>query len=305
MINKVFSNLLTNADGKKRAHVTLKKLDTLWFNTGSLCNISCKGCYIESSPTNKKIEYITLNDVKHYIEQILDLNLGTKLIGFTGGEPFLNPSIIDILDFTLVKNFKVLLLTNAMKPMINKSSKLIQIKNKKNLTIRVSMDHYTAAQHELIRGKNSWIPLINGLKWLHQKNFNIDLACRILEGENELDMRKGFQELIKKLSLNIDAFNPSNLVIFPEMKINALTPEISEDCWSVIDKSKDTVMCSNSRMVVKKRDNPKPVILSCTLITNDKDFELGNNFKTAKDTTYLKHPYCSQFCVLGNSKCAI
>ena len=29
------------------AHVALKQLDTLWFNTGTLCNITCRNCYIE------------------------------------------------------------------------------------------------------------------------------------------------------------------------------------------------------------------------------------------------------------------
>ena len=29
------------AGGEPRAHVSLKKLETLWFNTGTLCNIAC------------------------------------------------------------------------------------------------------------------------------------------------------------------------------------------------------------------------------------------------------------------------
>ena len=36
------------ADGSVRAKVTLKELDTLWFNTGTLCNLTCINCYIES-----------------------------------------------------------------------------------------------------------------------------------------------------------------------------------------------------------------------------------------------------------------
>ena len=47
------------AKGEERAQVPLSQLDTLWFNTGTLCNIECVNCYIESSPTNDRLSYIT------------------------------------------------------------------------------------------------------------------------------------------------------------------------------------------------------------------------------------------------------
>ena len=40
----------TIAKGERRAQVALKSLDTLWFNTGTLCNLTCQHCYIESRP---------------------------------------------------------------------------------------------------------------------------------------------------------------------------------------------------------------------------------------------------------------
>jgi len=48
------------AKGEPRATVPLMKATTLWFNTGTLCNIECKRCYIESSPTNDQLVYITV-----------------------------------------------------------------------------------------------------------------------------------------------------------------------------------------------------------------------------------------------------
>ena len=45
-------------------------------------------------------------------------------------------------------------------------------------------------------------------------------------------------------------------------------------------------------------------ILACTLVTKHKDFELGKNLKSADKKVYLNHPFCSQFCVLGNSSCS-
>ena len=40
------------ATGENRAEVSLQSLETLWINTGTLCNIACVNCYIESSPSN-------------------------------------------------------------------------------------------------------------------------------------------------------------------------------------------------------------------------------------------------------------
>ena len=42
------------ADGEERARVALTRLETLWFNTGTLCNLECANCYIESSPRNDR-----------------------------------------------------------------------------------------------------------------------------------------------------------------------------------------------------------------------------------------------------------
>ena len=46
-----FRDPLITAKGERRAHVALARLETLWFNTGTLCNLTCKNCYIERQRT--------------------------------------------------------------------------------------------------------------------------------------------------------------------------------------------------------------------------------------------------------------
>jgi len=58
------------ADGQKRAVVALTHLTTLWFNTGSLCNITCVNCYMDSSPKNDALAYITLDEMRAYLDEI-------------------------------------------------------------------------------------------------------------------------------------------------------------------------------------------------------------------------------------------
>src|SRR4029453_13287257 len=88
-----FRDPLLTAKGEKRAHIALRSLDTLWFNTGTLCNLTCHHCYIESSPKNDRLAYLTAAENREYLGEIEQLHRGTGLTGFTGGEPFMNPEL--------------------------------------------------------------------------------------------------------------------------------------------------------------------------------------------------------------------
>lgn len=48
-----FKDPLRTATGEPRASVALKQLATLWVNTGTQCNITCRNCYIELSPAQR------------------------------------------------------------------------------------------------------------------------------------------------------------------------------------------------------------------------------------------------------------
>src|SRR5262245_29528546 len=105
------------AEHQPRASVALDRLETLWINTGTLCNITCQNCYIESSPTNDRLVYITAAEAAAYFDEIVALKLGTREIAFTGGEPFMNPHLLSMLEDALLRGFETLVLTNAMQPM--------------------------------------------------------------------------------------------------------------------------------------------------------------------------------------------
>src|SRR5258708_25802832 len=99
------------ARGERRAWVALGSIDTLWFNTGTLCNLTCRHCYIESSPRNDRLVYLSVSEIAEYLIEIENLGLGTKLIGLTGGEPFMNPALAAMLDLVLARRFRGLVLT--------------------------------------------------------------------------------------------------------------------------------------------------------------------------------------------------
>jgi len=298
-----FKDQKVTADGSNRAFIEARNIKTLWFNTGTLCNIECKNCYIESSPKNDRLVYLTFEEVKSFIDEALDKNLGTNEIGFTGGEPFMNKDIMKMIDYSLNKNFKVLVLSNAMKPMLNRTKELIKL-NHSNLTIRVSIDHYEKEKHEEIRGKNTYDVMLQGLKWLNENNFNYTLATRLLWDEKEEDLRKNFGAFIKNNNLRLDSNSPKQLVTFAEMDEKIDTPEITTSCWDILKKDPNDVMCSWSRMVVRKKNSKSPSVIACTLLPYADEFDLGETLTNSLQKIYLNHKHCSKFCVLGGSSCS-
>lgn len=303
LLDKKFNDPFITADGNKRAFIEAKKINTLWFNTGTLCNIECKNCYIESSPKNDRLVYLTFDEVKLFIDEAIDNNLKTKEIGFTGGEPFMNKDILKMVDYALEKKFKVLILSNAMKPMLNKKEELLKLRHP-NLTIRVSIDHYNKTKHEEVRGKGTYEVMMKGLNWLSKNNFNFALATRLLWDESENNLRQNFQEFINTYQLNLDAYSKEQLVTFAEMDEKIDTPEITTDCWGILNKDPNDIMCSWSRMVVKKKGSKKPSVIACTLLPYDEEFDLGESLTNSLQKIYLNHKHCSKFCVLGGSSCS-
>ena len=301
-----FQDPFVTATGERRARVELRSLDTLWFNTGTLCNLACKHCYIESSPKNDRLVYLRAAEVEEYLDEIDNLGLGTRLIGFTGGEPFMNRELPAMLAAALNRGFRALVLTNAMKPMHKVKPLLLALHCRwgERLQVRVSLDHYGRAVHEAERGRRSWQPTIDGLRWLAANGFSPSVASRRLSGESEADIRRGFARLFGELGLAIDADDPVALTVFPEMDPASDVPEITDACWDLLGKSPSQVMCSSSRMVVKFKGAARPTVIACTLLPYDPRFDLGATLADADGPVPLNHPHCAKFCVLGGGACS-
>jgi len=310
-----FSDPDVTAKGEQRATVPFDRLETLWINTGTLCNITCGNCYIESSPTNDRLAYITAAEVAPYLVEARAAQ--TREIGFTGGEPFMNPEFVAMLEAALAAGFDVLVLTNAMQPMQRRhiQGELLKLKGTfgDKLTLRVSLDHHTKALHETERGANTWDRAIAGMDWLDANGFRMTIAGRTCWGEDEVQARVGYERLIAEHGWRVNARDRNQLILFPEMSPVADVPEITTACWGLLGKNPSEVMCSSSRMVVKRKGAGHAVVLPCTLLPYDIAFEMGATLEEAAaadggmfadGAVKLCHPYCAKFCVLGGGSCS-
>ena len=296
------------AKGEPRASVPLMKATTLWFNTGTLCNIECVNCYIESSPENDRLVYITRDEVVDYLDQIVERDWPVQEIAFTGGEPFMNPHMIDITEACLERGYEVLILTNAMRPMMRPKMQegilRLDAAYPGKMTLRISLDHFRSDLHDEERGKGSYDRTIEGMAWLRDNGVKMAVAGRTLWGDTDADSRAGYAALFAEHGFEIDALNPGDTVLFPEMDESVDVPEITTACWGILNKSPREVMCSSSRMVVKRKGADSPTVLACTLLPYDPQFELGKTLEEAEADVKLNHPHCAKFCVLGGASCS-
>jgi len=305
---KKFQNPDLTAAGEKRARVHFKDLKTLWFFTGSLCNIECINCYIDSSPTADHFIYLAPQDMAPYLDEVEALGYGQIEIAFTGGEPYMNPHIIRLSEMALERGHSLLVLTNAMKPMmrprIQKGLLDLHKRFGNTMTLRISLDHYAQAHHDHERGVRSFSAALSGLNWLSDNGFNINIAGRTIWNESEEKSRKGYADLIMKNGWNIDTTDTKQLVLFPEMDEQVDVPEITTACWGILGVSPNDIMCSSSRMVVRRKGAKQASVLACTLLWDDDQFELGTSLRGARAPIKLNHPHCAKFCVLGGASCS-
>jgi hypothetical protein len=303
--NAKFSDPLITAKGETRASVAWAGLKTLWFNTGTLCNITCANCYIDSSPTNDRLVYLTRADVEPYLDELTQ----PAEIGITGGEPFMAPEIIAIMDAALSRGHTLLVLTNAMRPMMRPRVQAgltdLAARYPGRMTLRVSLDSHDAATHDAERGQGAFSEACNGLSWLASNNIPLALAGRKALHEDEPAAREGYRALIASLGLALDAADPRQLVLFPEMIARADPPEITTACWGILNKAPDSIMCASQRMVVRRKGAAAPRVLACTLLVDDPAFDLGATLAEATAApVQLNHPWCASFCVLGGASCS-
>ena len=255
-----------------------------------------------SNRARPPLAYITTAEVTAYLDEIAADGLEQE-IGFTGGEPFLE--MIDILEATLSRSFRALVLTNAMRPLAKMRTGCCGCAN------HTAMSGYTRFCRPLRtntprkeRGPRSWEPAIAGLTWLSE-NGQINVAGRTFWDEDEASLRAGYGRLFSKIGLAIDPQNPVDLVLFPEMDEMADVPEITTACWGILDVSPDAMMCASSRMVLKRRGTDKTIVVPCTLLPYDERFEMGETLAEAAADVALNHPHCAKFCVLGGGACGI
>ena len=285
MINTA-TDLLT-LKGEPRGYIDFSVFKQLWIHTGTVCNLNCPNCFEESSPQSKRLQTITLEEIRPCLYEAK--NQGVQSFGFTGGEPFMNPHFLSILEQAL-DLAPCLVLTNATKPLKHFLPRLAELapEKKQRLTFRVSIDSPDQAIHDANRGNGSFNLAWTHLYQLHQSGFPIAIARQMQTNEDTHATNQAFHALFQQYDL------PQNttVVAFPDLQ-RTQTPEISESCMTTYHtaQTRANFMCATSRMLVKKNNTLS--LYACTLVDNHDFYNYGNNLEQAlQKRTMLKHHRC-------------
>ena len=293
------NNWLFTSQDEKRGYIQPQLLHELWFHTGTACNLRCPFCLEGSKPGDDRLQFLTLDDAKTFIDEAVEM--GVSKFSFTGGEPFVNPHFIPILDYAL--NFRpCLVLTNATEPLMNQFAKIKPFISKPNaLSFRISLDHPDPQKHDESRGKGNFKKALDTLGRLYHEGFGVSIARLMLAGEDSSAVDKAYAPFFRKAGVPVDM----TIIKFPEFhKPGSMqqVPEITESCMTsyLSVSQRDGFMCNYSKMIVKQ--GGECGVYACTLVDDDSAYNLGRTLQEAmSERVMLKHHRCYSCFAYGAS----
>jgi molybdenum cofactor biosynthesis enzyme MoaA len=269
--------------------VRLAHLDDLWFQVGgTLCNLECRHCFISCSPHNRSFGFLDLATIRCRLEE--SVPLGVKEYYFTGGEPFLNPEMPAILELTLQYG-PATVLTNAT---VFKDAWLERLRRAEDaspysLEFRVSIDGYTAADNDPIRGAGTFDRALHGVRQLLAHSFlPIITIARSRDDQDEADLVAGFVRVLRA-----HGYDRPRLKVLPTLRLGAevarqrgyrdeerVTPEMLEG----FDRGQ--LICDHSRIVTDRG------VYVCPILIEAPDARLGDTLAQASTPYPLRHHAC-------------
>lgn len=292
-----YSLWFKTSKGEPRGYIEFDRLKELWFNTGTICNLSCPDCFEGSGPGVHRLGMITFQEAKPLIDEAVEL--GVQQFSFTGGEPFIIPEMVKILTYAL-EFAPCLVLTNGTKPIRKRFEQLKPLLEKKHkLSFRISLDFPDAERHDAIRGKGMFDLAIQTLQDLHSFGFPISVARRRTDKEITFLADQEYSKMLEEKGLPKETL----IISFPDLQRKG-APEITTTCMTKYHTkhTRANFMCAFSRMVVKK--DGKMRVYACTLVDDDPKYDFGGSIRESmKVRTMLQHERCYT-CFAGGMSCS-
>lgn len=267
----------------------LSHLDDLWFQvSGTLCNLTCRHCFISCSPHNRSFGFLSLEEIKRRLEE--SVPLGVKEYYFTGGEPFLHPDMTAILETTL-RYGPATVLTNGT---VLKDAWLERLRKAEresiySLEFRVSLDGATPEDNDAIRGPGTFERILRGIK--HLLRFDFLPIVVVAQTRDDQDGSTLFEQMTRLLQ-GIGYHRP-RVKVLPTLRIGAETTRqrgyhaderVTLDMMEGFDASQ--LLCHHGRMVTDRG------VMVCPILIESPDARLGATLSEAARPFELKHQAC-------------
>jgi uncharacterized Fe-S cluster-containing radical SAM superfamily protein len=279
----------TESDQDDVPHVPVRHLDQLWFQVaGTRCNLACHHCFISCHPQNLTFGFLSRAEVRQRLQE--SVPLGVKEYYFTGGEPFLNPDMTDILVDTLDYG-PATVLTNGT---VLQESWLQRLREAADastygLEFRVSIDGFTPQQNDAVRGPGTFQRAMHGVRRLVESGFlPIITAVRTWDPADDLTVIHGFRK-----TLHDAGYRRPRLKIMPTLQIGAEASRtggyhVGErvTCEMMDDYDVSLLVCHNSRIVTDRGVHVCPILIEAA------DSWLGQSLAESLVPYSLRHGAC-------------
>lgn len=269
--------------------VRISHLDHLWFQVGgTLCNLTCMHCFISCSPKNDSFGFLSLSEVKQRLEE--SVPLGVKEYYFTGGEPFLNQEMTDILVETL-RFGPATVLTNGT---VLKDEWLTRLHDAEetslySLEFRVSIDGFSPETNDPIRGEGTFARALKGIQKLVQHGFlPIITAAEVWSDEQHRQVVDEFLRVLKAAG-----YARPRLKILPTLKLGAeecrthgYLPSERVNARMLEGYDQTQLVCEHSRCVTDRGVHVCPILIEAP------DSLLGQSLSDSLMPFAIRHGGC-------------
>src|SRR5262245_18477391 len=244
--------------------VELDHLDDLWFQVaGTVCNLACTHCFISCSPHNHAFGFLDLETIRRALDE--SVALGVKEYYFTGGEPFLHRDMTSILEMTLHYG-PATVLTNGtvLQDDWLRRLRVAEDASPYSLEFRVSMDGYTAAENDVIRGAGTFERNLQGVRQLWAHDFlPILTVTRTNDDDDDGRLFDSFVQLLRR-----NGYDRPRIKLLPTLRIGAearrqrgYRPEerVTVEMMDGFDVGQ--LLCGHSRVVTDRGVYVCPILL--------------------------------------------
>ena len=161
----------------------------LWVYTNFHCNLACDYCSVASSPQARP-RRLGPERFAALVDTAVDE--GFTELYVTGGEPFLDPDLVDML-LLATERLDVVCLTNAMLYRGRRAEQLRRLTGRDRLTLQTSLDGADAASHDVLRGRGSWQRAMEGL------DLAVSIGLPVRVGMTETEHNAGQGDALRRL----------------------------------------------------------------------------------------------------------
>jgi molybdenum cofactor biosynthesis enzyme MoaA len=253
-----------------------------------LCNLECTHCFISCGPHNHRFGFLSIDAVRRALDE--SVALGVKEYYFTGGEPFLHRDMPAILELTLQYG-PATVLTNGT---VLKDEWLCRLRAAEDaslysLEFRVSMDGFTAAENDTVRGAGTFERILRGVRLLLAHDFlPILTVTRTSDEQEDHALFDGFVDLLKS-----HGYMRPRIKILPTLRIGAEKvrqrgycddERVTAEMMAGYDT--ELLLCSHSRIVTDRG------VFVCPILIESTNARLGGTLADAQRPYALRHGAC-------------